>query len=134
MRTGSPNEANNKLVVEDLQEWIAENEKWLKSRTGKISQRKLDNQCKGSKSNQIFPKADFDVFEKIWPHRDSLTNYRQPSEYIHEEDWKYDGDDDSDYYYRDAEDQNDRFDGQKAREIGSKEQELKAEGRESTVG
>lgn len=99
MRIGSPDEATNKQVVERIQSLIAKSEKWLEVRTGLRSQNKLDNLCKGSKSNRIFSRADFEVFEKIWPHRDSLRDYRQAYEYIREEDWKYDAGDDSDFCY-----------------------------------
>ena len=99
MRIGSPDEATNQEVVEDIQSLIAKSERWLKLRTGLRSQNKLDNPCKGTESNRIFSRADFKVFEKIWPHRDSLRDYRQAYEYIREEDWKYDAGDDSDFCY-----------------------------------
>ena len=99
MRIGSPDEATNKKVVEDIQALIAKREKWLKVHTGLKSQNKLHDLCKGSRSNRIFSRADFEFFEKIWPHRDCLRNYRQPYEYIREEDWKYDAGGDSDFCY-----------------------------------
>ena len=75
----------------DHKEWltmlegkIADNEGGLKLATGSLSQEKLDRSCG---LGYWISESHLDIFEKIWPHRDYVSewDYKPRSEYLGDE-------------------------------------------------
>ena len=84
MKIKPMDDEHQKRVIETLEEAIAEHESHLKFVTGSRSQKKLDELC--GYGNWI-SKAHYDIFEKVWPHRDCICewDYKKGSEYIGDE-------------------------------------------------
>ena len=84
MQIKSLDHAHQKLVIKTIEEAIAENEEDLKYVTGSNSHDKLDRLCG---YGHWISNPHFDIFEKVWPHRDSVFEweYRPRSQYIGDE-------------------------------------------------
>ena len=81
MKRKPMDDEHQKRVIETLEEVIAKNEFHLKFSTGSQSQQKLDELCG---YGHWISKPHYDIFEKIWPHRDCICewDYKEGSEYI----------------------------------------------------
>lgn len=81
MKIKPMDDEHQKKVIETLEEKIAEQESYLKFFTGSRSQEKLDELCG---YGHWISKPHYDIFEKIWPHRDCICewDYKKGSEYI----------------------------------------------------
>ena len=83
MRVKSPDDAHREWLT-ILEAVIANNEGHLKFATGSLSQAKLDRSCG---LGYWISESHLDIFEKIWPHRDYVSewDYKPRSEYLGDE-------------------------------------------------
>lgn len=81
MKIKPMDDEHQKRVIETLEEAIAEHEFHLKFVTGSRSQEKLDELCG---YGHWISKPHYDIFEKVWPHRDCICawDYKKELEYI----------------------------------------------------
>lgn len=72
MKIKSLDNRYKKSLVKTPEEEIAENEESLEHVTGRNSQDKLDRLCG---YGHWISESHFFIFEKIWPHRDSVFKW-----------------------------------------------------------
>ena len=83
MRVKSPDDAHREWLTM-LEEVLANYEGYLKFATGSLSQEKLDRSCG---LGHWISESHLDIFEKIWPHRDYVSewDYKPRSGYLGDE-------------------------------------------------
>ena len=81
MQTISVDDRHQKLVIDSIEKEMAFNKEFVERFTGTRSQMRLDRLCGGEGFFML--KHHFDIFEKVWPHRDCDDKlYQRPSRYI----------------------------------------------------